>query len=446
MKYYWHGPSLLEEMRTISNIERLKVSSAYFSQFGLTLLKDIVRSNNLEKHNVELFLSPEFSYNKPSILLQEASLLANVYIVESIPFHAKVYWSKLKDGSERMIFGSSNFTNGGFQKNIEFDMIKEITCTEESKKIEMFFDFCRNNASMINQEMILAYQENEKELEELSNLQNRLKAKLFSYAYKKDPFAKNDLDLANSYFTYEDYELFFSRNQKRKDSNIMKRREQLREKLLKIHHQLYLSKIKLLGLHCHKRKQNVCSLITPCDFNKNRVSWMGIRYGKSATEVDYWNEEANKNDEFAFQKHACLQFSITASGIQISLFHSVANGGFDRGYVREQLTNAPSYRTKLIGEIHNLKGNGFTWKFINFANDNVDEFSLDHRNANDFIAYYLENDEEGKESFLSYVFKPDSIEIKDLESLKKNILIKIKQLLPLYRLMALRVKAPDYNE
>lgn len=448
MKYYWHGNALLEEWRKFSGVQSLKVATAYFSSYGLKLIQEMASNNKLSKDKVELFLSPLFSYQQPSKLLDEARKVATVYIVESIPFHAKVYWLKTKSGNEHVVFGSSNLTMGGFERNIEFDLIKEIVGSEEAKKFEMFFDFCRNSSSKVNDETIDTYRENEKDLEELQKIEAQIKKKMLTHTQLDDPFDDSSYELQDYYFQYEDYELLFPRNQQRKDSNINKQREQLQAKMMRIHHNIYLSKVKpQLGLQCHKRTQNITSLIVPCDFNKNRVGWIGVRYGKSPAEVDYLNDGAgNKNDQFAFQKHACLQFSITQSGFEVNLFHAVANGAFDRKYVHEKLIKEPAYKGQLVDAIQQLQGEGFVWQIYDSNTDQFFNFNVDERNSNEFIKFYTEHDQEGRESFLSYVFEPDRDEIKTIRAIEDSVLSKMKLLLPLYKLMALRIAGGFYRE
>ncbi|WPS85688.1 phospholipase D family protein (plasmid) [Brevibacillus halotolerans] len=443
MNYYWHGNTLMEEIKGNTNIKKLKISSAYFSKFGLQLLKEITNKNNLSKDEVEIFLSPLFSYQDPGKLLDEACQIATVYIVETIPFHAKVYWMKNKSNKESVIFGSSNFTNGGFEKNIEFDLIKDIETTDEAEKFKMFFDFCRNNGTLVNQNTIATYQKNEKDLAELFKIQTRMKKKMMAHAYKDDPFDEDDYNLEDFYFKYEDYELFFPRNQRRKDSNIQNQREQLREKLMGIHNNIYSNTVHPWGLYCHKRPDNICSSTLPFYYNHYKVTWLGIRYGKSPEEVDCLNKGAGtKKDEFGFQKHACLQFSISQSRFEVTLFHAVANGAFDRSHVHGQLIKDVTYKNKLNNAIKAIQGEGFVWEIIDFKEDKSFTFIFDERDSNDFTSYYLEHDREGRESYLSYAFKPDREEIQTIQTITKNIQYKMKKLLPLYELMAFRPLNP----
>ncbi|MFF2532502.1 phospholipase D family protein [Brevibacillus sp. NPDC058079] len=440
MKYYWHGSALLDEIKGSSNVEKLRIASAYFSTFGLQLLEEIVEKNKLQKENVELYLSPLFSYKNPSALLKKANELATIYLVESIPFHAKVYWMKDESGNERVIFGSSNFTQGGISRNIEFDMIKDIE-EKETQKFDMFFSFCRNNSTNVNEKIIETYKNNESELEELLLLESQMKKKMLAHTQADDPYGESDYDLKGFYFQFQDYELFFMRNQKRKDSTIMSQREELREKLMHIHDTIYTSEFKReFGIFCHKRKDNICSLIMPCSFNHDKVGWLGVRYGKSPAEVDYLNKGVgNKNDKFKFHKHACLQFSINQYGFEVNLFHAVATGAFDRSYVHEQIDKEPNFKDELIDQIENLKGEDFVWVIADSQSNQFFEFPINERDSSDFIEFYKEHDKEGRESFLTYVYKANDIRIKSVQSIRENILYKMDQLLALYYLMTFRV-------
>lgn len=64
-EYYWHGTKLKNEIENLSGINTLKITTAYFSEYGFELLKDIINKNKLSKNQVLIYLSPEFSKTKP---------------------------------------------------------------------------------------------------------------------------------------------------------------------------------------------------------------------------------------------------------------------------------------------------------------------------------------------------------------------------------------------
>ena len=257
-------------------------------------------------------------------------------------------------------------------------------------------------------------------------------SKLFKYQNQNDPFEETSYNLEAFYFKYEDYEVFFPRNQERADSNIMKRREKIKNKMLKIHNKVYNS-VKKFNLDCHWRDENITSLIKPSVYNKGKVNWLGVRYGKNKKEVQILDKGTNEN--YGFHKNACLQFVIHKNGFIISLFHAVEKNAVDREYMHDRL-----YESKFINnlerEINNLKGHGFVWNII--GSDNSQLFDIDKRNTKKFISFYKKYDCKGKESYLSYSVKPDDNDIKDIKSIEKLVINKFSLLIPLYNLITFR--------
>ncbi|RDV33839.1 hypothetical protein [Lysinibacillus capsici] len=73
------------------DINKIIIVTAYFSNYGLEIIKELKVKNNLQKDNIILYLSVEFNMNNPSILLEELLKIANVYIVHKEKLHAKVF-------------------------------------------------------------------------------------------------------------------------------------------------------------------------------------------------------------------------------------------------------------------------------------------------------------------------------------------------------------------
>jgi hypothetical protein len=435
-EYYWHGTKLKNELEKTINIKQLKIASAYFSVYGLELLKQIISRNKLLKNQVKIYLSPEFSTANPGTLLDELCILCEVYIVFDIPFHPKVVY--IKGSDNKLIFGSSNFTQGGIEKNVEFDIIKTLN-SEDILRLETFFEFCKGKSRYVNEEIINDYKENQKYFNELRKLENQIKKRLYLSYKKDDPFNEEEFNIANYYFTYDDYEVFFPRNKRLDDILIKEKRKKVQEKLLKIHNNIY-SQVKKLNLSCHWRKDNITSLIRPCVYNKGEVGWMGVRYGKSEVEIKTLNAGTqSKDEEFGFQKHACLQFSISSYGFEVNLFHAVSHDAVDRDYVHKMIGDN-NYKKRIIGEIENLKGNNMVWKIFDTVNNDVEQqFVIDSENPKDFIDFYKHYDIDGKESFLSYFVEPDNPQLKDTNSISSMILKKFPLYIPLYKLMAFRI-------
>ena len=171
MELYYRGNILKDNITNTDNVKKIKIAVAYFSEYGLKTLKDIIEKNKLSKNRVELYLSPEFTNKNQANILKELKEIANVYIVFDTKFHPKVYLFECKDNN-KLIFGSSNFTLNGIEKNIEFDSILEIDDKSKHKvKVDLFFTYCKENSKLVDDKIIDWYISIESELEELRKSQ-----------------------------------------------------------------------------------------------------------------------------------------------------------------------------------------------------------------------------------------------------------------------------------
>ncbi|MDU1854386.1 MAG: phospholipase D-like domain-containing protein [Clostridium baratii] len=437
--FYWHsktekGSTLIDELSNLDKVREINIATAYFSEEGYSILKGLQEKYNLKKSSINIFLSPEFTMKKPSELLKKLVEIANVNIIFKINFHPKVYWLKtFRENKNKLIFGSSNLTLGGFSQNLEFDRISE-TDRQEDRKLEIFFKYCEKNSEKVTEEIIKYYFENESRIREIESNNKKLKKLMYSYETRNDPFSEEDFDLSERIFKYYDYEILFFRNQKLIEESINKRRKELREKILDIHDSVY-KQLEGEKVYCHWNKQNITSIIRPCMFNKDRVGWIGVRYGKSKGEIDLLNSGWNYDDYTGFQKHACLQFAIVQNGLDINLFHAVKNGAIDRGYLHEKINVK---KDEIIKELNKLKGENLVW-YIYENDKQVKKFDLDLEDSKEFIDFYKKNDTEGRESFLSYLVKPNDPRLRSIESVSELIVDKFKKMLPLYNLLAWRI-------
>jgi HKD family nuclease len=445
--YQWKKGNLVEYFKELRNVRSIRIATAYFSPFGLEVLRDVIKNNHLSKANVHLYLSTEFNQTEPVFLLKELNEIARVYIVDSLSLHAKAYLIENENGKFELIHGSSNLTEGGFQKNLEF-MSYNTGETLNKDNILLFFKYCQNNARLVDQSIIHFYQEMEEELVKLNAVQNRIRKKFRTVVTHEDPFEKDDYDLSQSYFTYEDYETLFNRNAVLNGAEIKERRKEVQDKLIRLHKRLKKS-LNGLDLHEHWKTKNITSSIDPNPFNHNKVSWIGVRYGKTEKEVKQLNEflstsrgsySSSQDDYMGFQKHSCIQFSLVKNGYEIILFHAVASDAIDRGTFHDIIdTQNQAKLDKIVEEVALLKGKGFTWYITDAKNDKtIASFSFDEQEAKDFIEFYQKYDRTGYESFCSYYMPPNHRYLQDQTTLAKFTLQKIKQLLPLYQLISFR--------
>jgi uncharacterized protein YktB (UPF0637 family) len=446
--YKWKRGYLVDYFSNQTDVKSLRIATAYFSEFGLELLMKLIKNNRLLKSEVIMYLSTEFSNTKAAELLTKLKGIATVYIVEDLPLHAKVYLFEKKQGVYELVHGSANFTKGGFEDNLEFITVQQCNDMDISQ-IKLFFDYCENNSKLVDDEIIQFYKDCQEELEQLNQLQQKIRKKIRKRITKDDSFGENDYDLKDYYFTYEDYETLFKRNAHLNNEELRERRKVIRDKLISIH-KLLQKHVVELDLHPHWNSKNITSGIEPNMYNHNRVSWIGVRYGKTEHEVKQLNAflsppkgySGSKDEYMGFQKHSCIQFCLVRSGFEIVLFHAVANDAVDRGYLTDLIEqNDKKKINRIIREIEKLKGEGFKWYITDTKNDKViTTFSFDENEAKDFITFYKAYDRAGYESFCRYSLFPDHPILRDRKEIAKFVYKKIKQLLPLYQLITFRNK------
>ena len=94
--YYWSetvsATSLEKEFLSFGGIREIYIGTAFFSAEGLRILRDLVEKNNLKRSKIHIYLSDEFSQDKPDELLRQLTKIADVRVFFDYRFHEKVYW------------------------------------------------------------------------------------------------------------------------------------------------------------------------------------------------------------------------------------------------------------------------------------------------------------------------------------------------------------------
>lgn len=243
------------------------------------------------------------------------------------------------------------------------------------------------------------------------------------------------------YFTNDEYDIFSKENASLGTKEIQERRNRLQEKLLQLNSELYpLILQNNLNLSTHKSSEHITSLAYPCFFNRYRVDWLGIRYGRNARDIQDLEEVINnipnyqrtrEDKRLGFQKYACLQVNICYTGVEIGIFHSVPDFAVDRMYMHEHLDNK-ELQNKIIEEIRKLKGYGYVWEISN--EDVVYPFDFDKEDPKDFIKFYKDNDKDGCWSMMLKHF-PRYDERINKQNIVNTALEIITDLKPLYELV-----------
>lgn len=436
--FYWKykteaGTTLKEELLSCGSVSKVMIASAFLSTEGVCILRQIKDKYSLPKESITLYLSAKFSTDKPHEILEELSELCILKIIFDQNFHSKVYL--LRGNPNKLIYGSSNFTGGGMIDNVEFNFIGEPSL-DDVRAINTFFDYCGNIATDVTAEVIQYYKNNQAKIKELHHSQKKLSAVLKGFTHQNDAFLPEEYDLTGFYFNYVDYETFFLRNRKKSSAEIKVKREQVQSKMLNIHKQIY-PEIKKMGIAHHKRKENITSLIIPHPINQYTVGWLGVRYGKTSSEVDVLSKKVGKGDDiYGFQKHGCLQYSIGSNGFEINLFLAVRHAAIDRDYLHE---NLGKLKSKIELELIKLKNQGMQWVIWNNDIGEPIVFDVDSESPSAFCDFFKTNDMDGRESYLRKYYEPNDKILQTKETIGDEIKKVMKLLLPLYNTMVWRL-------
>jgi HKD family nuclease len=439
--FYWKqktesGTTLENELLNCQSVTNVYIASAFLSREGIRILEKIKNTYSLRRENIQLYLSAQFSGDRPHELLEQLSSICVTKIVFEPNFHPKVYF--MKGNPSKLIYGSSNFTTGGMERNIEFDYIGKPS-PEEVKSVTTFFSCCDYHAKKVDSVVIQYYRDNHAKISELRRRQKELTSVLTGFTRQNDAFSPDDFDLDEFYFTFEDYETFFDRNRQENGSDIRAKRKKVQRKMLDIHELIY-PQIKRLGIDRHKSDKHITSLIDPHPVNYNSVGWLAVRYGKTPKEVDILKSTGDVDyDGYGFQKHGCLQFSIYAEGFDINLFLAVRNDAVDRDHLTNNLSKL---RSKIENEIETLQEqeSGLVWIIWDTENDTPITFDFDEEEASAFCDFFVANDRPGRESYMQKYYSPDDPILLSKESIGEEVLRVVKLLLPLYNTIVWRPK------
>lgn len=399
--YYWNEDAkesyLEKELLQVNNVRKLQIGTAFFSKEGLRILKSVINKNNLKKENVCLYLSDEFSQDRPHELLKEVLQLATVKIFFHRMYHAKVYL--LRGDIDKLIYGSSNFTAGGFYKNIEFDSIEEIG-EKKLSAIEHFFDYCDLHATTVTDEVIQYYEEIEDEIKELKKVQKELKNKI-----------KSGYPLQQGAFRFKDYDI---------------------EKMMAVHNYIY-PQIQRLGLYC---TSNLSFLLHATEGDASQGELLSIWYGRSNREAAFSQRAYDiKNGSMGKSaNHEKFEFTILSTGFIVRMHFETKGELADRMYTKSQIEER---NARITREIAKFKGGNIKWKIFNSKENMYDSFEIDNENT-DEICNFIKKYDKGAKSYIT-VYHPFIDDQKvEVEAIGDEILCHIMMFKPLYDSMLWR--------
>ena len=250
-----------------------------------------------------------------------------------------------------------------------------------------------------------------------------------------------------SYFNGYYYKLFRTELQDKNTRELREGRKEIQDKLLEINNDLKL-KISKYNLYPHWKKENITSLLFPCEYNHGKVNWIGLRYGRSKKEISYLNKGREMNDPFlGFQKYNCFQIDISIDGLDMGIYHSVPNDAVDRMYVREHIEE-PGFQKKLKPILEDLLGYGYVfsvgrlgavsnkWETQRFEFDAYYEENV----TKEFVLFYKKYVTDGVHSSLLYHYPRYDERIETKEQIESEFMKHIERLYPLYNQLSWKIE------
>lgn len=261
-------------------------------------------------------------------------------------------------------------------------------------------------------------------------------------------------DISNLYFTDEEYDIFAEQYQNQRTQYTESIRKDVQDKLLELNKDILKELGKRgLAIYNHANPKNTTSLTFPCWFNKGKVNWLGVRYGKSPKAIRELNklvggQSRDDDPKYAFQKHACMQVNVGYNGVDIGIFHAVPNEAVDRWYMHEHIDkNDTELLDKIQKEFDNLKGYGYTWNIwdTNLEGIELPDFGgpadpestyyFDNENDVSWVNWYKEHDKQGCYSSMLVHF-PRYDKRVNAENIVNTVLDIFEQIYPLYKLLS----------
>lgn len=256
-----------------------------------------------------------------------------------------------------------------------------------------------------------------------------------------------------SYFEDYHYDIFKEEYQDKNSKDIRSVRKEIQDRLLELKEDLDL-KVIPYNLYTHWKKENITSLLFPCEYNHGKVNWIGLRYGRSKREIALLNKGRDlKEDPFlGFQKYNCFQVDISLDGLDIGIYHSVPNDAVDRMYVREHIED-PEFQEALKPILEDLLGYGYRfsvgqlgavsnkWETKVFEFDAYYGKDVTGENIIDeFTKFYKKYVTDGTHSSLLYHYPRYDERITQKELIEYEFMKHIERLYPLYKQLSWNIK------
>lgn len=140
----------------ISKSEKILISVAFLKNSGLNLVKTDFETALKRGAEVKIFCGLDFYFTEPDALRELLKLFekyqsGKLYLFEAkkVAFHPKLYCF-INGKTVSILIGSANFTQGGFQDNIEVSTLERTTIGSDIyNKLKSFFETIEKSSNIV---------------------------------------------------------------------------------------------------------------------------------------------------------------------------------------------------------------------------------------------------------------------------------------------------------
>lgn len=308
--------------------KELWVATAMISKAGWNFIQ-----NSLPKLSTQHYLIGIDLATDPGVfedIFKQQEINARVYET-NFTFHPKVYLIRKADDTLTAFVGSSNTTTWGLEKNIEMNF--QINDQLECQKLLTWFNTLYPNGYLITEKFISNY---------------KLRFKRISPQIKQIQEEASELKLSltqddGQYFSSNEHEIFYEKYHRVNSDDLKNIRRTIREKLLKLHNNIYpkFPKYGLTDIHGHHNASETVSRHFFNRFSGNYINAMWLHYGKSKKQLAaYASKDKSINKPESFINNIRLQVIVREDFVGFWLVLGKNLGSIkDREHFRKQIAN-----------------------------------------------------------------------------------------------------------
>ncbi|MES2286762.1 MAG: phospholipase D-like domain-containing protein [Bacteroidota bacterium] len=344
-------------------------------------------------------------------------------------YHPKVYIVEKTTGELIAFIGSANATRGGFTHNIEMNVA--ITCQEQCKKLQNWFDTLFNSAKQYDEEYIKEYEITFKKNRILASTQ---KSNVDELTNNSSPVPSNNLIISSSqFFRQSDFDAFALPTQHNISSFAVELRANVKERLIELSEMTMDSFLdyNIINLHLPYRRNLYVSQHFHSRGHKHIAKesiW--LNFGKSRSELNNYQGKFYQSFVNHLRIQIILRNSVNEAYIGIWLYVSKVNSSLhDKKHLIEGLKK-PDFVERLYEYIVAL--GGAYW--ITLGNNKINICELENSKQ---LVDFLSRNVYKQELIIGRNYQPNDSDLSE-DNIAETVLIEFSKLYKIYDL----IKAP----